>query len=599
MKFRHYLLPAAALVATVALGATTYTTNYNLGKPGDGDSNYGETIRDNFDAIDSQMKLNADGTSAHVSDTTSAHVASSIGATAGSTLCTSADDVQEFLECLDDATATFVSTTSTSTLTNKTLTAPVIDSAEVNDPAILGGTIDSAAIGAGTPDTGAFTTLSASSLTATTAAISAGTVDNATVGATTPAAGTFTTATANTSLRVLEGGGSPTYFTTFQGGDQSGAVVYTLPVDDGGANQVLQTDGAGVLSWVNSSSGGDVVGPGTSVDGEMVLFDATTGALLKRATGTGVVHSTSGVFSTSIVTVAEGGTNKALTLSAGGIPWVDADSFEVLAAGTSGQILTSGGASTPTWTTLVPLANGGTNKAMTAAAGGVVWTDADSQEVTAAGTSGQHLVSSGTGAPSWTGLLDGRVWVGSASNLPSAVVPTGDVTISNTGVTAIGASKVTSSMILDGEIVNADVSGSAAIDGTKIVEGTKTARGTVKYEAGTYAPTLTITSGTCTVNTVSEASYLYIGGVVSVTGYWTFNCSAGTIVGTITLPPDFDDVDFTQNHSVQGVCSGGAAAGHHCSRVEADTTGDLAEIVFVSAGTGGNNSGFHFTYTYD
>lgn len=47
---------------------------------------------------------------------------------------------------------------STQTLTNKTLTAPVIN----------GGTIDDAAIGGTTPDTGAFTTLTASTLTAST-----------------------------------------------------------------------------------------------------------------------------------------------------------------------------------------------------------------------------------------------------------------------------------------------------------------------------------------------------------------------------------------------------------------------------------------------
>jgi hypothetical protein len=36
----------------------------------------------------------------------------------------------------------------------------------------------------------------------------------------------------------------------------SGSYTLTLPVDDGSANQVLQTNGSGVLSWVNQSSGG-------------------------------------------------------------------------------------------------------------------------------------------------------------------------------------------------------------------------------------------------------------------------------------------------------------------------------------------------------
>lgn len=641
------LLPfgLAALVATVALGATTYTTNYNLGKPGDGDDDYGETIRDNFDTIDAQMKLNADSVSAHSSDASAAHQATAISAAAGSTLCTAADDVQEFLDCLDDATANYVTLTGTQTLTDKTLTEPVIDDGELNDPVILGGTMDSTAIGSGTPDTavfttatattlnssggalngtvgattpasgafttlsatsatidggavnataignvspstGAFTTLSGSNLTATTATISAGTVNNATVGATTPAAGTFTALTANTSLKILEGGGTPTHFTTFQGADQAGAIVYTLPPDDGGANQVLQTDGSGVLTWVNASSGGDVVGPGASNDGEIVLFDADTGALVKAATGTGVVHATSGVYSTGTVAVSEGGTgqttataafnaldplttvgdliayngtntvrlpvgtdgdmltansgaatglswttplanpmdsegdlivggaagvttkldsgtsgyflasagaaspvwtellpianggtNKALTLSAGGIPWTDADSFEILAAGSAGQILTSGGAATPAWVTLVPMANGGTNKAATAVNGGIVWSDADSMEITAAGTSGQILLSGGAATPFWSGVPDGKILVGNASNLPVAVTPSGDVTMTNAGVTAIGA----------GVIVNADVNASAAIDGSKIVAATGAVAGVVTTASQTFA----------------------------------------------------------------------------------------------------------------
>jgi hypothetical protein len=50
----------------------------------------------------------------------------------------------------------------------------------------------------------------------------------------------------------------------------------------------------------------------------------------------------------------------------------------------------------------LPLANGGTNKNLTAVAGGVVWTDSDSMEVTSAGTAGDWLISNGTSAPSFS-----------------------------------------------------------------------------------------------------------------------------------------------------------------------------------------------------
>lgn len=89
------------MVAGIAYGATTYTTNYNLNKPGDGDRNYGELIRDNFDTIDSQMKTNADSISNHLADTVDAHDASAISANNGTFICTTVDNVQDYLDCLD------------------------------------------------------------------------------------------------------------------------------------------------------------------------------------------------------------------------------------------------------------------------------------------------------------------------------------------------------------------------------------------------------------------------------------------------------------------------------------------------------------------
>lgn len=64
----------------------------------------------------------------------------------------------------------------------------------------------------------------------------------------------------------------------------------------------------------------------------------------------------------------------------------------------------------------------------------------------------------------------GNIIVYNSSGVPTAVAKSGDVTISDTGVTAIGAGKVTSSMILDGTIVNADISATAAIELGKIAD---------------------------------------------------------------------------------------------------------------------------------
>lgn len=98
---KRYLALLILVVSAVAYGATTYTTNYNLAKPGDGDTNYGAAVRTNFDTIDTQMKTNADSISDHMSDTEGAHAASAISATVGANICTTSDTVQEYLTCLD------------------------------------------------------------------------------------------------------------------------------------------------------------------------------------------------------------------------------------------------------------------------------------------------------------------------------------------------------------------------------------------------------------------------------------------------------------------------------------------------------------------
>lgn len=45
---------------------------------------------------------------------------------------------------------------------------------------------------------------------------------------------------------------------------------------------------------------GDVTGPSSSVDGEIALYDSTTGKLIKRASATGVIKATSGVLAAAV-----------------------------------------------------------------------------------------------------------------------------------------------------------------------------------------------------------------------------------------------------------------------------------------------------------
>lgn len=78
-------------------------------------------------------------------------------------------------------------------------------------------------------------------------------------------------------------------------------------------------------------------------------------------------------------------------------------------------------------------------------------------------TGTQALVSNGSGTLSWASFIsnalsDGQILIGNGSNVAAAVSVTGDVTISNAGVTAIAS----------GVIVNADINASAAIELSKL-----------------------------------------------------------------------------------------------------------------------------------
>jgi hypothetical protein len=66
------------------------------------------------------------------------------------------------------------------------------------------------------------------------------------------------------------------------------------------------TDRVEDLETASTAVTGAIVGPGTTVDGEVILFNGTTGELAKRATGTGFVYVASGVYQTPVAAASDG-----------------------------------------------------------------------------------------------------------------------------------------------------------------------------------------------------------------------------------------------------------------------------------------------------
>jgi hypothetical protein len=79
-------------------------------------------------------------------------------------------------------------------------------------------------------------------------------------------------------------------------GASGGGSGGSLPDQTGNSGKFLTTNGTDA-SWGTPTGSGDVVGPASSVDSELALFNSTTGKIIKRATLTGLVKATAGVAS--------------------------------------------------------------------------------------------------------------------------------------------------------------------------------------------------------------------------------------------------------------------------------------------------------------
>lgn len=211
---------------------------------------------------------------------------------------------------------------------------------------------------------------------------------------------------------------------TIDGDNQGAGIGYTLPAQDGAANQIMSTNGSGVLSWINPPSGSDNLG------NHLVTQDLFLQDNHLRLRGIGDTYHGMGWYNTYNATAIDGpvvsghqggglatndGVNTRLALSWDVNRNVTISEAYTLpnADGTANQVMKTNGSGALSWGAINELPSGGTNGQILGVSGlGVQWLDYDeidgdtssTNEIelpTQSGQAGKVLTTDGA-SPSWT-----------------------------------------------------------------------------------------------------------------------------------------------------------------------------------------------------
>ena len=370
--------------------------------------------------------------------------------------------------------------------------------------------------------------------------ITGGGIDNVTIGTTTAANGTFSNLTATTSRvgNVATGTWNATAIDVAHGGtgltstpangalDIGNGTGFTRTTLTAGSNITI-TNGVGSIT-IASTGGGGGSGTVTSVN----VSGGTTGL----TTSGGPVTTSGTITIAGTLAYGNGGTGGTATPTAGTIPYGTGTALAYSAAGTSGQVLTSGGSGAPTWTTVTStgtvtsvnvsggttgltysggpvttsgtitmagtliVGNGGTGAATLTANSVVLGNGTGAVQVVAPGTTGNVLTSNGT------------TWISSAAGSIPTPSSIGQIPFSTDGSTYTATQKITQGTAV------ASTSGTS-IDFTGIPSWVK--RVTVMFNGVSTSGTslVQIQVGSGSASTSGYLSYcVYAGGTSQANG---------------------------------------------------------------------------------
>jgi hypothetical protein len=212
-------------------------------------------------------------------------------------------------------------------------------------------------------------------------------------------------------------------------------------------------------SWKAAWDEGAVGGPDSAVVGEIVLFDSTTGRLIKSATGSGFVRTTAGVYATQsaisltadisgVLPVANGGTNASATLNNNRVMKSSSGTIIEAAAITASRALISDANGIPTHSAVTGTELGyvsGVTSGIQTQFSGVTTALAGKEPTIAAGTASQYW----RGDKSWQ-TLNSAALVTVTGGTAAAVGTIGEVLTASTAAnttTGVGATGTYGSVV--------------------------------------------------------------------------------------------------------------------------------------------------------
>jgi hypothetical protein len=423
-------------------------------------------------------------------------------------------------------------------------------------------------------------------------------------------------------LGAANGGTGATTLTGYVYGNGVGVMTASTTIPNTAVSGLgtMSTQNANNVAITGGSINGATIGGSVAAAGSFTTLGGTTITASTQFTGPGT-----GLTGTAASLSIGGTAALATSLAAGStysIPYQSAaGTTAFLAAGTSGSILmTLGSSSAPIWTSAAALSVSSANNLVGGNSGYVPYQSAASTTAfVSAGTTGQVFTSGGTGSPTWTS--QSALSVGTAGNVAGGlankiVYQTGAgatsfitaPTVSSTFlqwngsafVWAAGGSGTVTSVAASGGTTGLSFTGSPiTASGTLTLGGIlAVANGGTGYSTGIPTPQVTVyTSGSGTYTVPANAKYLTVrmiggggnGGAASGATAGGGGGAGGYLEGQINTPSS------TYSYAV-GAVSGTTTFGTSLFTANGGSVGASSSVAAVG-GSGGTASGGYLNLT--